>query len=99
MVELEPIRAEDEALEELEHQGGDLETHGRVDVSHDMTRFDAIRLKQLIEKHLHYTNSARAKMILENWNDYLPRFVKVMPVEYRRALQELQTQQQPQAVV
>ncbi len=99
MVELEPIRAEDEALEELEHQGGDLETHGRVDVSHDMTRFDAIRLKQLIEKHLHYTNSARAKMILENWNDYLPRFVKVMPVEYRRALKELQDVRQSQAAV
>ncbi len=36
-VELEPIQAEDEALERLDHQGGDLETHGKVDVSHDMT--------------------------------------------------------------
>ena len=45
MVELEPIPAEDEALEKLDHQGGDMETHGRVDVSHDMTRFDAIRLQ------------------------------------------------------
>jgi glutamate synthase (NADPH/NADH) large chain len=54
MVELEPIPAEDDALEALDHQGGDLETMGRVDVSHDMTRFDAIRLRQLIESHLHY---------------------------------------------
>ncbi|MEN8167846.1 MAG: glutamate synthase-related protein, partial [Pseudomonadota bacterium] len=91
-VELEPITAEDEALEEIDHQGGDLESHGRVDVSHDMTRFDAIRLKQLIEKHLHYTNSEVAKRILDNWGSYLPRFVKVMPVEYRRALQEMQAQ-------
>ncbi|HEC14975.1 MAG TPA: glutamate synthase large subunit [Sedimenticola sp.] len=90
MVELEPVEAEDDALEALEHQGGDLETHGRVDVSHDMTRFDAIRLKQLIEKHLHYTGSRRAKEILDNWNQTLPKFVKVMPVEYRRALHELQ---------
>ena len=94
MVELEPIRDEDDALEALDHQGGDLETKGRVDVSHDMTRFDATRLRQLIEKHLHYTNSSVAKRILDNWNDYLPRFVKVMPVDYRRALQELQTEQQ-----
>jgi glutamate synthase (NADPH/NADH) large chain len=97
MVELEPIAAEDDALEALEHQGGDLETHGRVDVSHDMTRFDATRLKQLIEKHLHYTNSERARVILENWEAYLPKFVKVMPVEYRRALKELQAEQQAAA--
>jgi glutamate synthase (NADPH/NADH) large chain len=99
MVDLEPIAAEDDALEALEHQGGDLETHGRVDVSHDMTRFDATRLKQLIEKHLHYTNSDRARVILDNWEEYLPKFVKVMPVEYRRALQELQTEQQAAATV
>ncbi len=95
-VELEPIEEEDEALERLEHLGGDLETHGRVDVSHDMTRFDAIRLRQLIEQHLHYTNSEVARRILDNWSDYLPKFVKVMPVEYRRALLELQAEQRRQ---
>ncbi len=93
-VDLEPIPAEDEALEQLEHLGGDMETHGWVDVSHDMTRFDATRLKQLIQKHLHYTNSERARQILDDWDNYAGRFVKVMPVDYRRALQELQTQQQ-----
>jgi glutamate synthase (NADPH/NADH) large chain len=94
MVELEPIPAEDEALEKLDHQGGDMETHGRVDVSHDMTRFDAIRLQQLIQRHVHYTGSSHGKMILDNWNDYLPKFVKVMPVDYRRALQEMQQAKQ-----
>ncbi len=89
-VELEPVLEDDESLELTEHQGGDLETHGWVDVSHDMTRHDAIRLKQLIQKHLHYTNSDVARRILDNWSDYLPRFVKVMPVEYRRALLEMQ---------
>ncbi|MCG6861796.1 MAG: glutamate synthase large subunit [Chromatiaceae bacterium] len=92
MVELEPIAAEDDALEALDHQGGDLETMGRVDVSHDMTRFDAIRLRQLIENHLHYTGSTVAGRILDDWDAYLPRFVKVMPVDYRRALEEMQAQ-------
>ncbi|MCB1878309.1 MAG: glutamate synthase subunit alpha, partial [Chromatiales bacterium] len=94
MVELEPIPAEDEALENLDHQGGDLETHGMVDVRADMTRFDSLRLRTLVEKHLHYTNSSRAREILDNWDDYLPKFVKVMPVDYRRALQEMQMQQE-----
>jgi len=92
-VELEPIKEEDDALEALDHQGGDLEGHGRVDVSHDMTRFDAIRLRQLLENHLHYTNSDVARRILDNWNEELPNFVKVMPVDYRRALEEMQIQQ------
>jgi glutamate synthase (NADPH/NADH) large chain len=93
MVELEPITAEDEALEVLDHQGGDLESHGFVDVSHDMTRFDEIRLKQLILKHRHYTNSDVARRILEDWDAMRPRFVKVMPVDYRRALEQMQAQQ------
>ncbi|MEN8219144.1 MAG: glutamate synthase large subunit [Pseudomonadota bacterium] len=51
---------------------------------------DALRLKTLIGKHWRYTNSRRAGEILDNWGDYLPRFVKIMPVDYRRALQEMQ---------
>jgi len=96
MVELQPIKEEDDALEKLDHQGGDLETQGRVDVSHDMTRYDAIRLRQLIEKHLHYTDSSMARTILDNWDGYLPKFVKVMPVDYRRALEELQARKESQ---
>ncbi len=91
MVELEPIADEDQAMEYLDHQGGDLESHGRVDLVHDMTRHDAQRLFGLIENHRRYTGSERAAMILEKWDDYLPRFVKVMPVDYRRALQEMQS--------
>jgi glutamate synthase (NADPH/NADH) large chain len=93
MVELEPIAAEDEVLENLEHQGGDLETHGRVDISRDMTRFDALRLRRLIESHQALTGSAVAERILADWDHYLPKFVKVMPVDYKRALLELQAEQ------
>jgi glutamate synthase (NADPH/NADH) large chain len=88
MVELEHIAAEDDAME-AGHQSGDLETHGRVDVMTDMTRFDAERLRQLIENQARYTGSARAREILDNWDQYLPKFVKVMPVDYRRALEEM----------
>ena len=92
MVELEPVTHEDDLMESMLHLRGDLEGHGRVDISADMTRFDEERLHQLVTNHLHYTNSARARHILEHWQDYLPKFVKVMPVEYRRALMEMQAQ-------
>ncbi len=94
MVELEPVPEEAAALEELEHQGGDMETHGHVDVRSDMTGFDAQRLRGLIEKHLHYTNSSRAREILDNWGIYLPKLVKVMPVDYRHALERMKQTQQ-----
>jgi len=90
MVELEPIAQEDEALERFAHQDSDLETHGLVDVMNDMTRFDAARLHFLVKKHLHYTNSAQARAILGDWENFLPKFVKVMPVDYRRALKEME---------
>ncbi|HUU66607.1 MAG TPA: glutamate synthase large subunit [Methyloceanibacter sp.] len=92
MVDLEPVPSENQVMEHRRHQGGDLESHGLVDLS-DMTRFDEERLHQLIENHLHYTGSSRAREILDNWADYLPKFVKVMPVEYRRALEEMARQQ------
>ena len=92
MVELEPVPSENNVMERSRHQTGDLESHGLVDVS-DMTRFDEQRLYQLIERHLHYTGSERARAILADWSAYLPKFVKVMPVEYRRALEEMARQQ------
>jgi len=54
-----------------------------------MSRFDGERLHQLIANHARATGSSRARHILENWEAYLPKFRKVMPVEYRRALAEL----------
>jgi glutamate synthase (NADPH/NADH) large chain len=93
MVELEPIKAEDDALEATLHQGGDLESLGLVDLGSDMTRFDAIRLKQLILQHKHHTNSAVAARVLDHWEQMLGRFVKVMPVDYRRALEQMQSSQ------
>jgi len=94
MVDIAPIADEERFMSEEEAQSGDLESHGMVDISTDMTRYDAQRLHGLIESHLRHTGSARAKLILDNWGDYFPKFVKVMPIEYRRALQEMQEKSQ-----
>jgi glutamate synthase (NADPH/NADH) large chain len=93
MIDLEPVVAEEEVMQRLSNQAGDLESHGLVDVMRDLTGQDAERLHQLIARHAHYTNSARAHAILENWAEYQPRFKKVMPVEYRQALMEMAKQQ------
>jgi glutamate synthase (NADPH/NADH) large chain len=93
MVDLEPVPEEEELLQRIANQSGDLESHGLVDIQGDMTSHDAERLFQLVSNHAHYTASARARTILDNWQAYLPKFVKVMPVDYRRALKEMQAQE------
>jgi glutamate synthase (ferredoxin) len=40
----------------------------------------------LIEKHFEYTKSVRAKQILDGWKQFLPKFVKVLPKDYKRML-------------
>jgi glutamate synthase (NADPH) large chain len=90
MVELEPVADEDAALEALEHRGGDLEAHGLVDVEHSLTQNDEQLVRRLIARHVRYTESPRGKLILSAWESYRTKFVKVMPIEYRRALQQIQ---------
>ncbi|HKI61990.1 MAG TPA: glutamate synthase large subunit [Mariprofundaceae bacterium] len=91
-VSLQPVASESEALEELDHQGSDLETHGRVNIKHGLSQNDQKILRTLIQRHVHYTNSDVGKNILDNWESFLPKFVKVMPVEYQRALTEMEAE-------
>ncbi|MFT5494921.1 MAG: glutamate synthase domain-containing protein 2/glutamate synthase domain-containing protein 1 [Kiritimatiellia bacterium] len=63
-----------------EHVNADL-----VDLE-DVRGDDVGELKDMIEKHFRYTGSDRAKEILGNWDDFLSKFVKVMPKEYKLAL-------------
>ncbi len=55
----------------------------------DPLRFDAERLRILIERHALHTGSALARALLEDWETARTCFVKIMPKDYRRALLEL----------
>jgi glutamate synthase (ferredoxin) len=44
------------------------------------------KVRALVERHLHYTGSSRAKQVLAGWNANVKRFVKVMPKDYQRML-------------
>ncbi|MGL5138637.1 MAG: glutamate synthase large subunit, partial [Beijerinckiaceae bacterium] len=93
MVDLEPVEEEEDLSQQHYHHGGDLESKGRVDIMSNMGGQDEERLLSLIQNHLKHTGSTRAKLILDNWADYRGKFVKVMPVEYRRALKEMEAAQ------
>jgi glutamate synthase (ferredoxin) len=54
---------------------------------------DASDLKMIIEKHVLYTDSNRGATLLADWNASLNNFVKVMPTEYKRALERLATEE------
>ncbi|MDC6450867.1 glutamate synthase-related protein, partial [Pseudomonadales bacterium] len=51
---------------------------------------DITELKQMIENHHRYTQSTLAESILNDWDQQLKRFVKVMPTDYKRVLMEQQ---------
>jgi glutamate synthase (NADPH/NADH) large chain len=53
---------------------------------------DLDELKELIEKHFRYTGSSVAKKILDNWKKETHNFVKVMPTDFKRVLQEMDEQ-------
>jgi glutamate synthase (NADPH/NADH) large chain len=89
MVELEPMPGEEDINAKVFHHAHDLEAHGLVDVTSDMSRFDAHRLHHLISRHARFTGSAIATEILADWKAWYPKFRKVMPIEYRRALNEM----------
>jgi len=94
MVELEPMPEEEELNARIYHHARDLEAHGLVGVMSDLSQFDAARLYLLISRHAHFTGSTVAAKILGDWRAWYPKFRKVMPVEYRRALNELKAEAQ-----
>ena len=51
-------------------------------------------LKMMLKKHLKYTGSSLAEKILENWEDSLPKFKRVMPRDYARVLRQINAREE-----
>ena len=91
MVDLLPISAErdeDDGAGRPQQRGNGVNDFGMG----DMLRHDAERLRVLLERHHLHTGSKRARELLDNWNDAVKNFVKVMPRDYARALRQLEAE-------
>ena len=66
---------------------------GMVELSPVGDREDLIDLQRLINNHYLYTRSELAESILVNWDEYLPKFIKVIPLEYKKVLEEMKLSQ------
>ena len=49
---------------------------------------DQTLLRDMIERHVRYTGSAKGKELLDQWDRSLPKFLRVMPVEYKKVLEQ-----------
>ena len=49
-------------------------------------KYDVLELKAMIEEHVKYTNSIRGKEILNDFEEYLPKFKKIIPYDYKKML-------------
>jgi glutamate synthase (NADPH/NADH) large chain len=97
-VELEavdPNPSEDEGTGRPQQRARSVEDAGMG----DMLRHDAERLRILVERHKLHTGSARAAELLEDWDNALKRFVKVLPRDYARALRQLEAERDEAAAV
>lgn len=61
-----------------------------VEMSHPDDPEEIRDLRGMVERHVSYTNSRKGQYVLDNWDELLPRFVKVMPRDYKRMLDAIQ---------
>ena len=61
--------------------------HSMVDVD-PLEREDVEFVKRLVERHVAYTNSPKGQWVLENWENMLPKFIKVFPKELKKAMSD-----------
>jgi len=64
---------------------------GMVELSQIRDYDDQDFIIEMLKKHIHYTDSSIAKDIINRWYEYLPKFVRILPLEYKRALNEMKT--------
>ena len=64
-----------------------------VDVEPVVEQEDIDFLKSMIEKHIKFTDSLQGKRLIDAWEESLPNFVKVMPLDYRMALAKIKEQE------
>ena len=55
-----------------------------VSIEKITSKYDVQELKELISEHVNYTNSEKGKQILDNFGEYLPKFKKIIPHEYKK---------------
>ena len=60
-----------------------------VDLEQVVLADDISELRGLLERHLKYTGSKKTQRVLDDWENYLPKFVKVFPMEYRKVLGQM----------
>ena len=57
-------------------------------------KYDVLELKGMIEDHVKYTNSVKGKEILDNFEEYLPKFKKIIPYDYKKMLETIAKMEQ-----
>jgi glutamate synthase (NADPH) large chain len=91
MVDVEPILPDDDTEKSTgapQQRTIDVHDFGMG----DMLYHSEARLRILLERHHLYTGSKRARALLDDWENALGKFVKVMPLDYKRALKQMEAE-------
>ena len=57
-------------------------------------KYDVLELKEIIAEHVKATGSLKAKEIYDNFSDYLPKFKRIVPFDYKKMMQTIVTMEE-----
>ena len=52
-------------------------------------KYNVLELKQIIMEHVAYTNSKKGKEVLDNFEEYLPKFKRIIPHDYKKMMNKM----------
>lgn len=59
---------------------------GMVSSEEITSKYDVLELKEMIQEHVNLTNSDKGKQVLDHFSEYLPKFKKIVPHDYKRMM-------------
>lgn len=81
-------------LADNKEQFNDLCNKEMIELEDLTDELELSELEDMIQQHFNYTGSKKAEFILDNWDDVLPKFVKVIPKDYKRMMEKINEQMQ-----
>jgi glutamate synthase (NADPH/NADH) large chain len=79
-------------LADNKDQFNDLCNKEMIELENVSDEHEVSELEDMIQQHFNYTGSKKAEFVLDNWNEVLPKFVKVIPKDYKRMMEKINEQ-------
>ena len=81
------------SMVEIQNLSSDNEMKENIFNKYSFLDSDYIRVREMLTRHSNYTNSAVARFILDNFEEEVKNFIKVIPIDFKRAIETKKLEQ------